>query len=125
MKGPCRLLHLKNADSSSNLHCLPRLAIETPSGISAHWDVILDNLLACYEDIIDLDAAVADGLHPSHSSDDVQASIESPLANLAELCKYFNMAAECARLAAYICSYTAYVEIWKNFLAHVGVRHYY
>jgi hypothetical protein len=90
--------------------------MKTPPGISAHWDVIPDNLLACYEDIVDLDAAVAGRLYLNHSIDDIQASIESRLANLANLCKDFNMAAECTRLAAYICCYTAYVEIWKNFL---------
>jgi hypothetical protein len=90
--------------------------MKSPPGISAHWDVIPDNLLACYGDIVDLDAAVTDRQHPSHSIDDIQASIESRLANLAELCKDFNVAAECARLAAYICCYTVYVEIWKNFL---------
>lgn len=116
MKSPRQLPHLNNTDTNWSLEQLPRQASQVPPGISAHWDVIPDKLLTCYENIVDLDAAVVDKVHPFRSVDDMQASIESRLANLADLCNAFNVAAECSRLAAYICCYTAYVEVWKNFL---------
>lgn len=116
MNGPRRLQHLKNTGTSGDHSYVSTQTTQTPPGVSAHWDVIPDNLLVCYQDIVNLEAAVADKRRPSQSVDDIQASIESRLADLVDLCEGSNMAAECARLAAHICCYTAYVEVWKNFL---------
>jgi hypothetical protein len=116
MGSPRRLPHLLSPNASSNHNSRPVQGRKLPAGIAAHWDVVPDDLLACYEDIVELDTTAAKGLRAHHAIDDMQASIESRLETLGRLCKDFGVAAECSRLAAFICCYTSYVEVWKTFL---------
>jgi hypothetical protein len=90
---------------------------ELPNGFLAHQDVLVDDLRDCIKCIVTLHA-LYESRDPGTCTftllDQWQASIESRLVFLADSCLQFGIVSECCRLAAYICCYSIYTEVWKN-----------
>lgn len=116
MGSPRRLPDLQSPQGSWSRTGRVTQAENLPPGIAAHWDVIPDDLLMCYEDIVVLEGYVATESRVFGEVDDMQACIESRLAFLASRCQDFGVVAEASRVAAVICCYTCYAETWNNFL---------
>lgn len=92
---------------------------ELPLGFVAYQQVLNEDLIDCIRDIVSLQATY--GNHYTESCnfailDKRQASIESRLVSLADESQEAGVIAECCRLAAYICCYSVYTDIWKSSL---------
>lgn len=100
-----------------NMEAIPTRHVAVPNGFITHQDVIADDLQDCIKDILLLQA-MYESRDPEICNftllDKWQASIESRLVFLTKSSTKFGVVSEGCRLAAYICCYSIYTEIWRN-----------
>lgn len=88
-----------------------------PRGFLRHCVVLPDGLLDCIRDLLELQAAAASGTDKGTKKhvriEPLQADIESRLAFQAKAWEVFGVIACATRLAAFIITYTAYMDTWS------------
>jgi hypothetical protein len=109
-----RFSHLTFPGISINQDVANNSTAELSPSFIVHRDVLGDDLMGCIRDIITFQATYDTGDCNFTSLDKWQASIESRLVFLTSPCHQFGVISECCRLAAYICCYSIYTEIWKS-----------
>lgn len=91
-----------------------------PPGFQVNFHVLNDELLSTIEDIQALQASIqlsqSGERKPLSISqiDNIQASIESRLCSLQYTTQNLGPIQECCRLAAYICCYALFTEVWNS-----------
>ncbi|CAO2649297.1 Nn.00g066820.m01.CDS01 [Neocucurbitaria sp. VM-36] len=114
---PRRFSHLTFPEIASDVETLPTQMSKLPDGFAAHKDMLVDDLQDCIKWVISLQE-LYESKDPKTCNftllDKWQASIESRLVFLTDACIRSGPISECCRLAAYICCYTIYTEVWRN-----------
>ena len=89
---------------------------ELPVGLLRHQMLIPDELLDCLQDIVELQSMMKDQLYQRDHMllDDMQASIESRLSFVGPECRLLGDMAEMIRLAAFICCYCCWTDMWDS-----------
>ena len=87
-----------------------------PSGFLSHQELLPGELLLALSDLEALKESVQGPKSEHPSSFDIhriQASIESRLVSVQGVTRHFGAAAEAVRLAAYVCTYCVFTDIWE------------
>ena len=99
------------------MEALPAHIVDLPKGFTKHQEALTDDLKGCIKDILSLQA-LYESKDPETCNftllDRWQASIESRLVFLQDSTAQAGVISECCRLAAYICCYSVYTEVWSN-----------
>ena len=92
-----------------------------PSGFLSHEDILPGELLLVLSDLEALKISVQGPKSEHPSSFDIhriQASLESRLVHIQGVARRFGAAAEAVRLAAYVCTYCVFTDIWDVRVPH-------
>lgn len=96
---------------------MPFLKDKLPIGFTIHKEELIEKLQDCIMDIVSFQK-LYEHRDPGASHfallDRWQASIESRLIDITIPCINFGIVSESCRVAAYICCYSTYMEVWSS-----------